>query len=140
MNKKRHKKNVKKNLKNIFNSYKTIIIISVTINIILLVFAFYTISNNKLYASYKNGKWGFVDVNQKVIVDYKYDFVTEFQNGVAGFKINGLWGVLSDDGKVQLEATYQINSNDVKFLSKYYEVYNGIGVPMYSGDKVENED
>lgn len=96
--------------------------------------------NNKLYASYKNGKWGFVDANQKVIVDYKYEFVTEFQNGVAGFKINGLWGVLSDDGKVQVEAAYQINSNDVKFLSKYYEVDNGIGVPMYSGDKLENED
>ena len=65
MNKKRHKKNVKKNLKNIFNSYKTIIVISFIINIILLVFAFYTISNNKLYAF--SGKDDYIEVKDGII-------------------------------------------------------------------------
>lgn len=90
--------------------------------------------NNKLYASSRDGKWGFVDSNNNLVVDYKYDFVTEFSNGFAGFKINGLWGVINDEGKVVLSEKYEISSNETKFLSTYYEVSNGIGVPMYSGD------
>ena len=51
--------------KNIFNSYKTIIVISFIINIILLVFAFYTISNNKLYAF--SGKDDYIEVKDGII-------------------------------------------------------------------------
>ena len=34
------------------------------------------LSNNTLYASKKDGKYGFVDKNGKIIVDYLYDDVT----------------------------------------------------------------
>lgn len=49
-NKKSKKKIVKDKLLNIIKSYKTIIYISFAINIILLAFAYYTISSNKIYS------------------------------------------------------------------------------------------
>ena len=32
---------------------------------------------NQLYSSKENGKWGFVDLKDNVIVDYQYDEITE---------------------------------------------------------------
>ncbi len=49
-NKKSKKKIVKDKLLNAIKSYKTIIYISFGINIILLIFAYYTISSNKIYS------------------------------------------------------------------------------------------
>ncbi len=49
-NKKSKKKMVKDKLLNAIKSYKTIIYISFAINVILLVFAYYTISSNKIYS------------------------------------------------------------------------------------------
>ena len=44
------KKNLKNKLLDILKSYKTIIYISFFINIILIIFAYYTISSNKIYS------------------------------------------------------------------------------------------
>lgn len=42
---------------------------------------------NQLYSSKENGKWGFVDLKDNVIVDYQYDEITEInQYGFAGIK------------------------------------------------------
>jgi len=48
---KKNKKNrsIKEKLINILNSYKTIIYVSFAINIVLLLFCYYTISSNKVY-------------------------------------------------------------------------------------------
>lgn len=56
-NKKNKKKMVKDKLLNIIKSYKTIIYISFAINIILLVFAYYTISSNKIYSFSGNDEY-----------------------------------------------------------------------------------
>ena len=47
---------------------------------------------NTIFAKSQNGKWGFVDKNGQVIIDYQYDEVTE-QNeyGFAGIKKDGKW-------------------------------------------------
>ena len=47
--KKKKKTNLKEKIINILKSYKTIIYISFIINIILLIFAYYTVSSNKIY-------------------------------------------------------------------------------------------
>ena len=48
---------------------------------------------NQLYSSKENGKWGFVDLKDNVIVDYQYDEITEInQYGFAGIKKDGKWG------------------------------------------------
>lgn len=53
--------------------------------------------NNVLFAKIQDGKWGFVDSNDNVKIDYKYDEVTEFNEyGFAGIKQNGKWGVIDN--------------------------------------------
>lgn len=91
--------------------------------------------NNKLLASKKDGKWGFVDRNSDVVIDYKYDKVTEFNSyGYAGIMKNNKWGVIDGDGNIIQEPTYKIEptNTDPEFLGKYYKVYYGYGESYYT--------
>lgn len=75
-----------------------------------------------LYLSKKNGKYGFIDKNNNVIVDYIYDDAKE-QNayGYSAVKMNNLWGVIDKMGKVILEPTYELKDNVIiDFINKYY--------------------
>lgn len=83
-NKKKGKKKKKFDLKKILSSYKTIIYISFLINIILIVFAYYTISNNKIYSfsgsdEYIEVKDGLIALNTDINllngnnISYKYN-------------------------------------------------------------------
>ena len=75
---------------------------------------------NQLYASKENGKWGFVDLKDNVIVDYQYDEITEInQYGYAGIKKNGKWGVINKNGEVILEPTYESDSINPVFIGRY---------------------
>ena len=93
--------------------------------------------NNKVYADSKNGKWGFVDSNGNVIVDYKYEMVTEQFGNFVGIKENGKWGVLTVTGTNVIKPTYKLNNENVRFLSQYYEVKNNLGVSIFTGDLKE---
>lgn len=92
------------------------------------------VPGNSLYASSKNGKWGFDDVNGQNVVKNEYDMVTEFSSGFAGVCKNGKWGVINEQGQVIIEPIYEKNLVNRKFLSKYYEIPNNIGVSIYSDD------
>ncbi len=78
--------------------------------------------NLKLY-SYKSedGKWGFKDSSGKVIVDCKYDMVTELNEyGFAGIYQEGKWGVIDSSGKVIVVPTYEIQTYYLPiFIGKY---------------------
>ncbi|MBR3134198.1 MAG: WG repeat-containing protein [Clostridia bacterium] len=91
------------------------------------------VPNNKIYASNKDGKWGFVDNKGNVVVNYEYDMVTEQNGNTAGIKKDGLWGVIDTSGKIVLNPTYKIDWENVKFLSTYYEI-SGIRESVYSSD------
>lgn len=93
--------------------------------------------DNKIYADSKNGKWGFVDSNGNVIVDYKYEMVTEQFGNFVGIKENGKWGVLTVTGTNVIKPTYKLNNENVRFLSQYYEVKNNLGVSIFTGDLKE---
>lgn len=81
---------------------------------------------NQLYASKENGKWGFVDLKDNVIVDYQYDEITEVnQYGFAGVKKDGKWGVINKNGEVILEPTYESEALNPVFIGKYC-LKNGI--------------
>ena len=57
--------------------------------------------NNKLYAKKINGKWGFIDKADKLIIQNEYEMVTEFNNyGFAGIKKDGKWGVVNSEGTI----------------------------------------
>lgn len=91
---------------------------------------------NKMFASSKNGKWGFVNGSGNVVVDYTYDMVTELNGKVAGVKKGDLWGVIDENGKIIIEPKYKIDWSNVVFLSTYYEI-NNVGEKVYSGDVIE---
>ena len=88
---------------------------------------------NTIFAKKLNGKWGFVNVQGNVIVDYIYDMVTDVNKyGYSGIKQNGKWGVIDRLGKVKVEPTYEINSNQPEFIGPYYQVIYGNGEIYYT--------
>lgn len=80
--------------------------------------------NPNIVPKEKGGKWGFVDKNSKLVIDYKYDEVTEVNKyGFAGIKKNGKWGSIDEKGNVIQEPKYKLDElGDISFIGKYYKV------------------
>ncbi len=78
--------------------------------------------NNKLFAKKINDKWGFVDKDGKVVIENKYEMVTDFNEyGFAGIKQDGKWGVIEQEsGEIIQEPIYKIEWTHPKFIGKYY--------------------
>ena len=92
-------------------------------------------TQNNLFASSKDGKWGFVDKDDKEIVEYKYDMVTEFNNsGYAGIKLNNLWGVIDNSANVIVEPSYKIEQREPEFINKYCRLNFGYGFEYYTDE------
>lgn len=90
-------------------------------------------SKNKIFAKKSGDKWGFVDSNGNVVVDYKYDKVTEINEyGFAGIEVDEKWGVIDDSGKVIVEPQYEIDSNSPEFIGEYYKLVYGNGEIYYT--------
>ncbi len=91
-------------------------------------------NQNNIFASSKNGKWGFVDKENNVVVEQKYDMVTEVNEyGFAGIKLNEKWGVIDKDGKIILEPKYEnIDWLEPEFVNKYCKLNFGYGFEYYS--------
>ncbi|MNT29774.1 KWG Leptospira [compost metagenome] len=72
--------------------------------------------------SKENGKYGYVDKNGNVVVDYIYDDATEENEyGFASVKKNGLWGSIDEKGKVVLEPKYNLDQYViVNFIGKWH--------------------
>ena len=85
--------------------------------------------NNKLFAKESNGKWGFVDKNGNVVVDYKYDKATELNEyGYAAVKLNDKWGSINEQGNEVQSPIYEFDNEAVpSFLGKYYKLTFGFG-------------
>ena len=77
---------------------------------------------NTLYKSKENGKYGYVDKNGVVVVNYIYDDATE-QNeyGYSAIKKDGKWGAIDSTGKVIVEPSLELKNNLViNFISKWH--------------------
>lgn len=75
-----------------------------------------------LYLSKKDNKYGFVDKDGKVIVDYIYDDATE-QNtyGYAAVKKNGKWGSINQKGSIIQEPTYNLDEYlKIDFIGRWH--------------------
>ena len=80
------------------------------------------LTTNTLYLSKQNDKYGYVDKDGKVIVEYIYDDAKE-QNpyGYVAVKKDGKWGCIDKDGKVVIEPTYNLDNNLViDFIGRWY--------------------
>ena len=95
---------------------------------------------NQIFASVKNGKWGFIDKSGNDVSEFKYDMVTEENKGVCGFKEGNRWGIINSEGKVILNPTYEINTSIPKFIGTFFEYSSGINVPLYSKDIPNNNE
>lgn len=93
--------------------------------------------DNNIFASEREGKWGFVDKDNNVIVDYQYDKVTEINElGFAGIKKDEKWGIIDEKANIILEPTYKIpeQNGEPYFIGKYYKVISGYEEEYFTDD------
>jgi hypothetical protein len=80
------------------------------------------LTTNTIFLDKKDGKYGFVNKNGIVVVDYIYDDARE-QNeyGYASVKKNGMWGCVNQKGKVVITPAYQLENNSIiEFIGKWH--------------------
>lgn len=77
---------------------------------------------NTLFLSKKNGKYGYINKDDIVVVNYIYDDATEQNNyGYVAVKKDGKWGTLDGQGKVVIEPQYELMQNPiVSFIGKWH--------------------
>lgn len=75
-----------------------------------------------LYLSKKDGKYGYIDKNGNVVVDYQYDDAKEQNNyNYAAIKKDGIWGSIDRKGKIVVEPKYQLDENTIiDFIGKWH--------------------
>ncbi len=80
------------------------------------------LTTNTLFLSKKDGKYGFVDKDGNVVVDYIYDDATEQNSsGYAAIKKDGLWGAIDAKGNVIVEPEYNLDNNEkIDFISTWH--------------------
>lgn len=98
------------------------------------------LTNNKLFASQKNNKWGYVDESGNIKVEPEYDFATEFNRfGFAGIKKENKWGIINDSGDIVAICKFEFDESaeNPEFLGKYYKTYKENNEIYYS-DKIDS--
>ena len=80
------------------------------------------LTTNEIYLSRENGKYGYVNKDGVVVVNYIYDDATELNRyGYAAVKKDGLWGCIDHTGKVIVEPTYSFENQLVSdFIGKWH--------------------
>lgn len=48
-----------------------------------------------------NGRWGYIDKNQRLVIPVKYEDAREFREGKAAVRMNGKWGFIDRQGQWQ---------------------------------------
>ncbi len=80
------------------------------------------LTTNTIFLSKKDGKYGYVNKNGVVVVDYIYDDAKE-QNefGYASVKKNGMWGCINSKGEEVIAPAYKLeNSYVIEFINKWH--------------------
>ena len=75
-----------------------------------------------MFLSKQNGKYGFVNKNEIVVIDYLYDDATE-QNeaGFVAVKKDGKWGSINSKGETVVSPSYELKNNPViDFIGKWH--------------------
>lgn len=93
--------------------------------------------NNKLFVKVEGDKYGFVDINGKLVVDYQYDKAYEFNSyGFAAVRRDGKWGAINEQGQEVIAPTYELKEQgEPTFVGAYYRVTYGFGEFYYTDAK-----
>jgi hypothetical protein len=54
----------------------------------------------------RNGKWGFIDIDGNVRIDFIYDDALSFGQHLAAVKLGDLWGYVSVYGEIAIEPAF----------------------------------
>ena len=94
--------------------------------------------NNPLYAKQENGLWGFEKRDGTLVVECKYDKVTEFNEyGFASVEKDGKCGAINSEGEEVVAPTYELEGIP-SFIGKYYQVVYGFGEIYYTTGNVNS--
>lgn len=79
-------------------------------------------TNNNLFLSKKDGKYGYVDKDGNVVVDYIYeDAMPQNAYGYVAVKKDGKWGSLNKDTNIVSECKYTLENNlKIDFIGKWH--------------------
>lgn len=80
------------------------------------------LKDKQLFVSKKDGKYGYVNKKEEVIVDYIYEEAMEFnEHGYAAVKKDGKWGAINEKAEQTSECKYELEDNIiVDFISKWH--------------------
>ena len=80
------------------------------------------LTSNTLFLSKKDGKYGYVDKDGKVVVDYIYDDAKEQNScGFVAVKKDGKWGSLDSKGNESAKTEYNLdNYLEIDFVGKWH--------------------
>ena len=82
-------------------------------------------TGNAVFAVKKDGKWGYIDANGKIVIPLEYEEVADFSEGLAPVCKNGKWGYINLKKEVVIP---------FKFAnSKMYSFKNGVARYCYTG-------
>lgn len=89
--------------------------------------------NNNLFLSKQNDKYGFVNKEGNVVVDYIYDDARE-QNeyGYIAVKKDGLWGSLDKNGNIISDTKYNLENNLLIDFIGGYHIGEDINLKYYT--------
>ncbi len=79
-------------------------------------------TSNTLFLDKQNDKYGYVDKDGKVVVDYQYDDATE-QNeyGYAAVQKDGKWGAINEKGEEIVNPQYDFSNNiNIDFIGEWH--------------------
>lgn len=86
------------------------------------------LTENTLFLSKKDGKYGYVNKTGDVVIDYIYDDATEQNScGYATVKKDGLWGSIDKAGVVSKEPSVNLDSSIyIDFIGEWHLSDNGL--------------
>ena len=63
-------------------------------------------SGDGMIAFCKNGKWGYVDIKGKIVIEPQFEKAKSFANGLAGVCVNDKWGFIDETGAIVVEPIF----------------------------------
>ncbi len=86
------------------------------------------LTENNLFLSKKDGKYGYIDKTGQIVIDYIYDDATEQNScGFAAVKKDGLWGSINKVGAVSKEPSVNLDNNIyIDFIGEWHLSNNGL--------------
>lgn len=80
------------------------------------------LTNNTLFLSKKDGKYGYVNKNNVVVVNYIYEDATEQnESGYIAVKKDGKWGTLNSKGETVVKPSLALSNNPViDFIGQWH--------------------